>query len=108
MSGTETGTNNRQSQSIELSEMNSAFLSQNNPNPFDQATSISCYLPEGSSNGQIMIFSSTGVLVKDFTLSSQGMNQVTIDAGSLKSGIYTYSLIINGKVFDTKKMTVTK
>src|SRR6185295_9131957 len=42
-SGTETGSDQRQEQSIVLSGMNNAYLGQNTPNPFNEATRIDYY-----------------------------------------------------------------
>jgi hypothetical protein len=36
------------------------------------------------------------------------MNQVTIDGGTLSSGQYVYSLVVDGKKVDSKQMVLTK
>ncbi len=49
-----------------------------------------------------------GRQLKSYSLSNTRMNNVTIRAGTLASGQYTYSLIADGKKIDTKNMILTK
>ncbi len=42
----------------------------------------------------------------DITASGNGM--IKVYAANLSSGIYTYSLVVDGKVVETKKMMRTK
>ncbi len=37
-------------------------------------------------------------------VAENGTGQLNIDASNLAAGMYSYSLIVNGKVVDTKKM----
>jgi hypothetical protein len=84
-------------------------LQQNAPNPFNGTTTINYYLPNNSSNAQLIITDGQGHVLKDVALSnSKGMGQAVIAAGDLASGIYYYSLVVNGKNVDTKKMILTK
>jgi len=39
---------------------------------------------------------------------NKGSGVVNIDASSLNSGSYNYTLIVDGKTIETKKMIVTK
>jgi len=84
-----------------------AYLKQNAPNPFTQTTSIQYYLPESVHNAQLIVYSIDGRQVKSFTLTT-GVNNVTINAGSLSAGQYMYSLVVDGKKVDTKNMVLTK
>lgn len=85
-----------------------ARLEQNSPNPFTQNTIIRCYVPSTVSKAQLVIYSNTGRQVQSFTLTNKGSNQVTVNAGSLSSGQYTYTLFADGKKVDTKNMVLTK
>ncbi len=87
---------------------NAGYLLQNSPNPFSSNTIIRCFLPSNIHQAQLSVFSSDGKPLKTYTLSNSGMNEVTINAGSLTSGQYSYSLIIDGKVADTKTMVLMK
>lgn len=42
--------------------------------------------------------------LKEFKVEEKAMGQLNITATNLAAGIYSYSLIVNGKVVDTKKM----
>ena len=83
-------------------------LNQNVPNPFSENTTITCYVPSGSTNPIIAIYNLEGQELKTFTLANTGINQVVIGGGTLAVGDYLYSLIISGQRIDTKKMTLTK
>jgi hypothetical protein len=48
-----------------------------------------------------------GKELKLFGLTDKTEGSVSIRAGDLQSGMYLYALIIDGKVFDTKKMVLT-
>jgi len=84
-----------------------AYLKQNAPNPFTQNSSIQYYLPESAHNAQLIVYAMDGRQVKSFVLNN-GVNQVTINAGTLSAGQYMYSLVVDGKKVDTKNMVITK
>jgi hypothetical protein len=87
--------------------LNNASLQQNTPNPFNQNTTIRCYVPSFAKQAQLIVYSLDGRQLKSFTLNS-GANEVNLIAGALPSGQYTYSLLIDGKSIDSKKMILTK
>jgi len=91
--------------SVELSD---ARLEQNFPNPFNSVTTIRCYLPSTSHNATVTISSVNGKEMQSFPLSNSGMNEIKIDAGTLSAGDYIYSLSIDGKMIDSKRMTITR
>jgi len=79
------------------------------PNPFNSTTQI-WYKLEDESTVTVDVFDYTGKKIRKY-------NQGTIDKGShffefaskgLSAGIYFYSLEVNGKVTDSKKMTLMK
>jgi hypothetical protein len=78
------------------SNTSAARLLQNAPNPFDQNTTIQCYVPVSVKQSRLLVYNAGGQLIKSFTLNN-GMNKVTINAGSLSSGQYTYTLFADGK-----------
>ncbi len=83
-------------------------LDQNVPNPYNNTTLIGYYLPASTGSAQLLIANVTGQVLKTLTLSGTGNGQVTLNAGSLASGSYFYSLIINGQKVDTKEMILSK
>lgn len=85
-----------------------AKLEQNIPNPFSQNSIIKYYLPQTASSGVIKIYSLEGVELKSFSITQTGFGQVAVTGSSLASGVYVYTLIIDGKAIDTKQMILTK
>ena len=86
----------------------SASLQQNVPNPYNHTTSIPYNLPEQFSSAQIMVTDVSGKVLKVITVSGKGKGVLNLDASTLSSGTYNYSLVIDGKLIDTKKMISIK
>lgn len=84
------------------------YLEQNSPNPFTNTTTIRYNIPTSAKSARITITSTDGKLVKSFNLNSQGAGQVMLSASSLSAGIFNYSLYVNGKLEDSKKLVLTK
>ena len=80
-----------------------AVLEQNQPNPFNQTTTIRYRIPQ-STIGQINIYDNKGILMKSFRTNDSG--QAIINASDLKPGTYTYTLSVNGKLAATKKLVL--
>lgn len=101
---------NMQSVNINQSKQNidAASLEQNVPNPYNGSTTIHYSLPHKFSSAQIIITDNAGKTLKQINLSSSGEGSVNINASSLSSGTYNYSLIVDGKLIDTKKMILSK
>ena len=91
--------------SDQITDMPRAILYQNAPNPFSNQTVIKYELPDNAS-AYIYVFNMQGTLVKQIPLQSQQQN-VTINGSELTAGMYLYSLIVNGKEVDTKRMILT-
>ena len=81
-----------------------ASLSQNIPNPFTGVATINCYIPSNNGNAYINFYSQTGVLIKSIKVTGEGKNTITINANELAGGSYTYSLVVDGRVMDSKVM----
>ena len=81
---------------------------QNAPNPFNELTTIQCYIPQNIQKAEVCIYNMQGIQVKCFTVFERGTVNVQIEAGQLSSGIYTYLLVGNGKTSDAKQMILTK
>ena len=82
-------------------------LYQNSPNPFKEQTVIRFSLADNAQDANICIFDMTGKTLKKLPISS-GMESVSIGGYELGEGMFLYSLIVNGKEIDTKKMIITK
>lgn len=83
-------------------------LEQNLPNPFNSNTTIHYYVPSNMTNAKIIVTSLNGIVLKEIPVTSKGDGKVMINAGSLSSGNYIYSLIVNNKEIQSKQMTLTK
>jgi hypothetical protein len=81
-----------------------AELGQNIPNPFDHTTTINYTLPQQYSSAKIVITDMSGKTINQFNISGTGKGSIQTDASQFSSGVYQYSLIIDGKLIDTKRM----
>lgn len=84
-------------------------LYQNYPNPFNPSTQIRFALPQQSSI-RILIYNTIGSLVSQIDMGERpaGHHQVAFDASGFASGVYLYSLQVDGSVFATRKMTLIR
>ncbi|TND03419.1 MAG: Collagen triple helix repeat-containing protein [Bacteroidetes bacterium] len=89
---------------IDLSDKNIVVLNQNVPNPFAENTTITYNIPENTGKAQILFYSVSGQLIKAVEITEKGSGQLNVFANDLSNGIYTYTLVVDGKVIDTKKM----
>jgi TolA-binding protein len=83
-------------------------LEQNVPNPFGNTTIICYTLPQKFSNAQVIITDTHGKVLKQLNISHGGKGTISMDAASLSSGAYNYSLIVDGKIINTKQMILAK
>jgi hypothetical protein len=83
-------------------------LQQNIPNPFTHNTTIGYALPQKLTSAQIIITDKNGSTIKSITISGGSKGNITVDASTLASGAYQYSLIVDGKLIDTKQMILTR
>ncbi|QEC69638.1 hypothetical protein FRZ67_20890 [Panacibacter ginsenosidivorans] len=88
--------------------ISNASLEQNIPNPFANTTTINYTLPQTNSIAQIIIRDKTGKNLKTIDVSGSGKGSLKVDATTLASGAYSYSLIVNGKLIGTKEMILAK
>ncbi len=95
------------SQSVVLSS-DAIILDQNSPNPFAEQTTITYTIPESVGHAQIIFYDNGGHVIKTVEITTRGAGSLLVYASNLSSGIYTYSLIADGKLIDSKKMAVQK
>ncbi|MCI0450650.1 MAG: T9SS type A sorting domain-containing protein [Chlorobi bacterium] len=84
-------------------------LFQNFPNPFNPETNIKYQIVKGK-YVKLIVFDVTGKEIAVLVNEEQraGTYQAAWNAEGVSSGIYFYSLIIDGKLIDTKKMILIK
>lgn len=85
-----------------------ATLYQNTPNPFTDNTIISYVIPAEVQVANIYIYDMTGVQLACYPITTFGEGTITINANELYAGSFLYSLVIDGKLIDTKQMVLTK
>ncbi|MCX6164961.1 MAG: T9SS type A sorting domain-containing protein [Ignavibacteriae bacterium] len=85
------------------------LLYQNYPNPYNQCTIINVQL-QIAKQVKIDIYDITGKLIKTIVnkKESSGEHSYKFDGGNLSTGVYFYSLFVDGVRVDTKKMLLIK
>ncbi|MDA3838514.1 MAG: lectin like domain-containing protein [Candidatus Delongbacteria bacterium] len=85
-------------------------LEQNYPNPFNPNTTINFSIAQDNSNINLVIYNVNGQLVDTLFdgIKNDGRHSVTFNASNLNSGVYYYSLKVNGIKQSTKKMVLMK
>lgn len=91
-----------------LNDETFATLYQNSPNPFTTNTIISYLIPNETQTAAIYIYDMTGVQLLQYNITAFGAGSITIDASELYAGTFLYSLVVDGKLIDTKQMVLTK
>ncbi len=84
-------------------------LLQNYPNPFNPVTKIKFQMPKGGFVN-LMIYDITGRQIKDLVgqFRTSGTHESDFSGSGLSSGVYYYSLLVDGERIDTKKMVMVK
>ena len=89
---------------VELKKPLNIVLNQNVPNPFDEKTLIQIELPEEIKDAKLIFYDVNGKLINSQTILDRGLIEINVYANDLSSGIYSYNLVINGEITDSKKM----
>jgi len=92
-------------------------LKQNYPNPFNPVTKINYRLPVNTmhasslQSAKIVVYNAAGQMVWSSPItphSSQFTGSVLFDGSKFNSGVYYYSLVVDGKSMSTKAMILIK
>ncbi len=81
-------------------------LLQNLPNPFDNSTSIGYFIPLIYSKANIVISTSLGQILNNISITRFGEGSIVFNKAGLAQAIYYYTLYVDGKQIDTKRMVV--
>jgi hypothetical protein len=92
------------SQDVELKNPQTIILDQNNPNPFAEKTIIGYTLPDDVKTAEIIFHNAEGKQINRAEINTRGKGEINVYAHDLSSGIYTYTLVADGKIIDTKRM----
>ncbi len=93
---------------ISNSSISEASLSQNTPNPFVTSTDIKVNIPTSANTAMLNIYDLSGKQIKGIQVNERGEHSIYVTSEGLAPGMYIYSLIIDGKLIDTKRMVVTQ
>lgn len=81
------------------------FISKAYPNPASSTTNFYVNVAKGGKNPHLKFFNMLGAEVKDIAVQQ---NSVKVNVSDLKSGIYFYSLWVDGKSTTTGKLMVSR
>jgi hypothetical protein len=83
-------------------------LFQSIPNPTSGSATIGYVINVPFTTAIITVTSTYGNTVQDFKITQGGKGSVVFDGSQLASGTFRYSLYIDGKLYDTKSIVITK
>ncbi|MDR2962301.1 MAG: tail fiber domain-containing protein [Bacteroidales bacterium] len=83
-------------------------LYQNAPNPFNERTTVKCYVPKQFQKVQLCVYTMQGVQLQCITIIERGTVEVSIQAAALAAGIYRYVLLADSIASESKQMILTK
>ncbi|NLJ81890.1 MAG: family 16 glycosylhydrolase [Bacteroidales bacterium] len=94
---------------MDLIDDNNITVYQNYPNPFDNTTTIECYVPHTTQQATLQVYNMCGSLIKNIVVSERGTVSIEVNAEEFPlTGMYTYLLIGDGQTINTKQMILTK
>jgi len=85
--------------------MRGGNISELYPNPATKFVSVDFDLPAKVKSASIRIVNLFGSVLKVLDV-EHGTNKLTVDVSGLESGIYFYTVLLNGHVYETKKLIV--
>lgn len=88
--------------------LGNARLFGNVPNPFESVTEISFEIPEDAQNVILILNDLNGFFIKTYTILQRGRGSVIINGDDMDDGLYLYTLLIDNKVVDTKRMVLSR
>jgi hypothetical protein len=96
--------NSLKTSEVELSNTPSIVLDQNVPNPFSESTTITYSINTDFKSASIIFTDNTGKVIKTYSVDIKGKGQLIVYGANLSSGSYSYSLVVDGKTIETRKM----
>jgi len=97
-----------QSEEQESVNLTSAWMKQNQPNPFNNSTSIRYSIPSNIQFAKLRVTDTQGKEIKQVDIDHRGEGQLNLDASTLTTGTYFYSLVLDGEIIVSKKMLLTE
>jgi trimeric autotransporter adhesin len=88
--------------------LTSASLEQNNPNPISGTTTIRYSVPQTATSARLILTNAKGQLIKTVTISNRGSGQLSLNTAALAAGTYNYTLHVDGKQADSKRLIIAR
>ncbi len=82
----------------------SIVLSQNVPNPFAERTEIDYFIERHFTKAELYFYDQSGKMIEIVPILSEGRGSVSVFAENLSSGQYSYALVIDGVIVETRLM----
>ena len=89
---------------IVLKDKDIIMLEQNVPNPFAQQTTIEYNIPATAGTAQLIFYNAAGSRIQTVEINTRGKGKMNVFAGNLSAGLYHYTLVVDGRIADSKKM----
>lgn len=83
-------------------------LEQASPNPASGITIIRYSVPERRTSARLAFTNAKGQTIKEISLTGYGRGQVSLNTTVLPSGVYTYTLWVDGRQADSKQLIIAK
>ena len=100
------GTNENTGNEIDQGYQNSKLFD-NVPNPFTNETTIQYFIDESFSSAFITIYDMQGRELKRVKIFQKGSGNTIIKGTDLYDGMFLYSLVVDNKIIDTKRMIIS-
>ncbi len=91
-----------------VSDIDMVRMDQNKPNPFVESTVIGLNIPEKTQKANIFIYDLSGKQIQNVTVAERGETNITVYASDLGTGMYIYTLVVDGNVVVTRRMIVSE
>jgi hypothetical protein len=84
----------------------SGYLEQNSPNPAGGTTTIRYAVPTNAVSARLTLTNTKGQVVKTISLNNRGAGQLSLTTQGLAAGTYNYTLYVDGRQVDTKRLVI--
>ncbi len=81
-------------------------LDQNAPNPFSDLTVINFFVPNKSQSAELLVTNLAGQVVRRIVILERGEGSIQLNASLFERQTYLYSLIVDGNIVASKKLSV--
>lgn len=91
-------------QVVELKSDITNYLGQSVPNPHGSQCTIPYSIDANVTTAEIVFVDELGRVIQQVEIVTRGKGQLTVLSSNLEDGVYNYSLVLDGKIMDTKRM----